>query len=93
MLYYLSFLRTPIAYLAYVLPLLLAIAYFTIYERHLLAALQRRQGPNTVGFYGLFQPLADGLKLFAKESIIPKSANILLFILAPIATFALARAG
>ena len=61
--------HTLLPFLAYVIPLLLAVAYFTLYERQILAALQRRQGPNIVGFYGLFQPLADGLKLFIKESI------------------------
>ena len=88
----LSYLSTPLAFLAYILPLLLSIAFFTLYERLILAALQRRQGPNIVGFYGLFQPLADGLKLFVKESILPKSANILLFTLSPVVTFGLARA-
>ncbi len=82
-----------LSYLALVVPLLLAIAYFTLFERHLLAALQRRQGPNVVGFFGLFQPLADGLKLFIKESILPKSANVFLFLLSPVFTFGLARAG
>ena len=87
------FLQIILSYLALVVPLLLAIAYFTLYERHILAALQRRQGPNTVGFYGLFQPLADGLKLFLKESILPKSANSFLFRLSPVFTFGLAMAG
>ncbi len=87
------FLQIILSYLALVVPLLLAIAYFTLYERHILAALQRRQGPNTVGFYGLFQPLADGLKLFLKESILPKSANTFLFRLSPVFTFGLAMAG
>ena len=86
-------LKTILVYLSLIVPLLLAIAYFTLYERHILAALQRRQGPNIVGFYGLFQPLADGLKLFLKESILPKSSNAFLFILSPVFTFALARAG
>ncbi len=86
-------LQTILSYLALVVPLLLAIAYITIYERHILAALQRRQGPNVVGFYGLFQPLADGLKLFLKESILPKSANSFLFRLSPVFAFGLARAG
>jgi NADH-quinone oxidoreductase subunit H len=89
----LSFVSLPLSFLAAVVPLLLAVAFFTVYERQLLAALQRRQGPNVVGFYGLFQPLADGLKLFLKESIIPKSANTLLFLLSPVVTFGLARAG
>lgn len=87
------FLEIILAYLALVVPLLLAIAYFTLYERHILAALQRRQGPNIVGFYGLFQPIADGLKLFVKESIRPKSSNTFIFLLSPIFTFGLAMAG
>lgn len=82
-----------LSYLALVVPLLVAVAYFTLFERHTLAALQRRQGPNVVGFYGLFQALADGLKLFVKESILPKSANNLIFLLSPIFTFGLARTG
>ena len=82
-----------LSYLALIVPLLLAIAYFTLYERHVLAALQRRQGPNVVGFYGLFQPLADGLKLFVKESILPKSANTFIFLRSPIFTFGLAITG
>jgi NADH-quinone oxidoreductase subunit H len=87
------FLQILVSYLALIVPLLLAIAYFTVYERHVLAALQRRQGPNVVGFYGLFQPLADGLKLFIKESILPKSANIFIFFISPVITFGLAMAG
>lgn len=85
--------KTAIVYISLVIPLLLSVAYFTLYERHILAALQRRQGPNVVGFYGLFQPLADGLKLFLKESILPKSSNAFLFILSPVFTFGLAIAG
>lgn len=67
--------------------LLISIAYFTLAERKILAAIQRRRGPNVVGLYGLFQPFADGLKLFAKESIFPSNANKFLFGLAPILTF------
>jgi NADH:ubiquinone oxidoreductase subunit H len=87
------YIETIIAFLAMLIPLLLAVAFFTLYERLILAALQRRQGPNIVGFYGLFQPIADGLKLFVKESIVPKSSNGMLFIFAPIFTFGLAIAG
>jgi NADH-quinone oxidoreductase subunit H len=87
------FLKTVVSYLALVVPLLLAIAFFTLYERHILAATQRRQGPNIVGFYGLFQALADGLKLLLKESILPKSANLFIFRISPIFTFGLATAG
>ncbi len=79
-----------ILFIALILPLLLAVAFFTLYERHLIAAVQRRQGPNVTGFYGLFQPIADGLKLLVKESILPKSANTIIFLFAPIFTFALA---
>jgi NADH-quinone oxidoreductase subunit H len=88
-----SILSLLLPFLAYVVPLLLSVAFFTLYERQLLAALQRRQGPNIVGFYGLLQPIADGLKLFIKESILPKSANRLLFLVAPVITFGLAVAG
>lgn len=76
-----------------ILPLLLAVAFFTGYERHLLAAIQRRQGPNVVGFYGLLQAIADGLKLLLKESILPKSSNTIIFLFAPVFSFGLAMAG
>ena len=82
-----------LSYLALILPLLLAVAYFTLYERHILAALQRRQGPNVVGYFGLFQPLTDAIKLLVKESILPKSANTFIFLVSPIFTFGLARTG
>jgi NADH-quinone oxidoreductase subunit H len=87
------FLEVVLSFVALILPLLLAVAFFTLYERQLLAALQRRQGPNIVGFYGLFQPIADGLKLLLKESILPTRANLLIFILSPVFTFGLALAG
>ena len=70
-----------------IVPLLIAIAYFTLAERKILASIQRRKGPNIVGTFGLLQPLADGLKLFVKETILPSNADIILFILAPILTF------
>lgn len=82
-----------LSFVALILPLLLAVAFFTLYERHILATSQRRQGPNIVGFYGLLQAIADGLKLLVKESVLPKSANTLIFLLAPIFTFGLAIAG
>jgi NADH-quinone oxidoreductase subunit H len=79
--------------LAIVLPLLIAVAYFTLAERKIMGAIQRRRGPNVVGVFGLLQPLADGLKLLLKETIIPSNANTVLFILAPILTFLLSLMG
>ena len=64
--------------------LLVSIAYYTLAERKIRAAIQRRRGPNVVGVYGLLQPLADGLKLIAKERIIPSQANSRIFVLAPV---------
>jgi NADH:ubiquinone oxidoreductase subunit H len=63
---------------------------FTLLERQILAALQRRQGPNVVGFYGILQPITDGVKLILKETVIPRSSDTFIFIFAPIFTFALA---
>jgi NADH-quinone oxidoreductase subunit H len=64
--------------------LLISIAYLTIAERKLMGAIQRRKGPDRVGFFGLLQPLADGLKLLLKEVLIPTRATAFIFILAPI---------
>lgn len=72
--------------------LLIAIAYYTLAERKIMAAVQRRSGPNVVGLWGLLQPLADGLKLFGKELVIPSHANSRIFLFAPLATFAFALA-
>lgn len=72
------------------LPLIIAMAYLTYAERKVLAAIQLRQGPMTVGPFGLLQPFADGIKLLSKETIVPDGANKGIFIIAPMLTFALA---
>jgi NADH-quinone oxidoreductase subunit H len=75
--------------LAIVVPLLLGVAYLTYAERKVLAAAQLRKGPNVVGPFGLLQPIADGLKLLLKETVIPSGANRAVFLAAPILTFVL----
>ena len=77
---------------AIVIPLLLGVAYLTYAERKVIAAMHLRRGPNVVGPFGLLQPIADGLKLFLKETIIPTGANRGVFILAPCLTFILSLA-
>ena len=73
-----------------IVPVLLGVAYLTYFERKVIAAMHLRRGPNVVGPYGLLQPIADGMKLFFKETIIPTGANRGVFILAPMLTFVLA---
>ena len=68
-------------------PLLVAVAYMTYADRKIWGMIQLRRGPNVVGPFGLLQPMADGAKLFLKETIIPSGASAVLFILAPMITF------
>lgn len=79
--------------LVIIVPLLISVAYFTLAERKVLGAIQRRRGPNVVGAYGLLQPLSDGFKLLVKETVLPSSANQLIFILSPILTFVISLMG
>lgn len=74
-------------------PLLLSVAYLTLAERRIIGAMQLRCGPNVVGPFGVLQPIADALKLLRKELVIPDKSNKVLFLIAPIITFALAIAG
>ncbi|CAO3413898.1 NADH-quinone oxidoreductase subunit NuoH [Azospirillum endophyticum] len=76
--------------LAITVPLLVAVAFMTYAERKIMGAMQMRQGPSIVGPFGLMQPFADGLKLFAKEQILPEGANRVVFYVAPMLTFFLA---
>lgn len=75
------------------IPVILAIAYFTLAERKIMGAIQRRRGPNVVGVFGLLQPLSDGIKLVLKETILPSSSDKVVFVLAPIITFVLSLMG
>lgn len=83
---------TLVKIVAIVGPMLLAVAYLTYAERKVIGYMQVRIGPNRVGFKGLLQPIADGLKLLMKEIIVPSGANKFLFVLAPVLTIAPALA-
>jgi len=80
-------------YLPIILPIILSIAFLTLYERKVLSAMQRRRGPNVTGLYGLLQAFADGVKLILKETIIPSSSNYIIFLLSPILIFTLSLFG
>jgi NADH-quinone oxidoreductase subunit H len=85
-----EFLIELVKVLIIVVPLLIGVAYVTLAERKIMASMQLRKGPNVVGFFGLLQPLADGVKLFAKETVLPTHANLVVYIIAPILCLLLA---
>jgi NADH-quinone oxidoreductase subunit H len=84
---------TIVKILIIIIFILISVAYFTLAERKILGAIHRRRGPNVIGVFGLLQPLADGLKLFLKETILPANADQLIFIIAPILTFIISLMG
>jgi len=88
-----SFAQLIICTIIKLICVLIAVAYFTIAERKAMAAIQRRKGPNVVGFWGLLQPLADGVKLLVKELLIPTHANNIIFLIAPLMVLILSLIG
>ena len=79
-------LLSTVEVLILIVPVLLTVAFVTVAERKTMASMQRRLGPNIVGYYGLLQAFADALKLLLKEYVSPSQANIVLFFLGPIIT-------
>jgi NADH-ubiquinone oxidoreductase chain 1 len=75
------------------LPVLFVVAFVTVAERKTMASMQRRLGPNIVGYYGLLQAFADALKLLLKEYVSPTQANLILFFLGPIITLVFSLLG
>ena len=89
---FITFLLIMVKIIALVVPQLVIVAFLTYAERKVIASVQLRKGPNVVGPFGLLQPLADGLKLFSKETIFPTVSNKIVFILAPMIAFSLSIA-
>lgn len=81
------------SFLILIVPILISVAYLTLAERKVMGFIQQRQGPTFVGFFGLLQPLGDGLKLLIKETVIPTNANVFAFVIAPILTLFLSLFG
>jgi len=91
--YQLNLLQSILLAIITLVPILVAVAYYTLAERKIMAAIQRRKGPNVVGVWGLLQPLADGLKAVLKEITIPRKSHQKIFIGAPLLTLILSLSG
>src|SRR5438105_12548866 len=90
---YSTFIMPIIEVLLVVVPALLSVAFVTVAERKTMASMQRRLGPNIVGYYGLLQAFADALKLLLKEYVSPTQANIVIFFIGPIVTLVFSLLG
>lgn len=83
-------LKTLILFVLTLFPILISVAYIILSERKVMASIQRRKGPNVVGFFGLLQPFIDAVKLLSKEHIFPLKLNFIFFCLAPLLTLTIA---
>src|SRR6266513_1086146 len=86
MIFNISTLISLLEVLLITIPALFSVAFVTVAERKTMASMQRRLGPNMVGYFGLLQAFADALKLLLKEYVSPTQANMFLFFLGPIIT-------
>jgi NADH-quinone oxidoreductase subunit H len=80
-------------FLSLIIPVLISVAFLTLFERKILGSIQRRRGPNVLGFFGLLQPFVDGLKLFLKETVVPSQSSQFVFLMAPLITLTLSLLG
>jgi len=92
-LYFYNSLISLLEVIILMVPILLSVAFVTIAERKTMASMQRRLGPNIVGYYGLLQAFADALKLLLKEYVAPTQSNMILFFVGPIITLVFALLG
>lgn len=86
----LEFLFVLIFFLIFIIVILLSTAFFTLQERKVLAVIQNRFGPKKVGYDGILQPIADGIKLFLKETVFPNQIFFLVFVFSSVSAFAVA---